>query len=567
MRERKWIGKDHQLRFTERDQSKVFEKIHSDGAYKKKNRNLTRVFPAVAAILFLMIGGILVIPMMTDQEKMPANVPDDAVPLPADQEDSIEDTLTLLTLVGSDEAERRIEYGVVTIYNPASRSMKMTTIPRDTLMTIFINNEGETTEDKFTHSAAYNGIEGAAESVESLVRIEVDETVWLDELTVNKLLAGAGLDGEMPTYYPNDEQTPIVREEKRLEVLKAYFAHAGSDMSLPDIQEEFDVSPDAAKIIKANEKIMTVNLMEEAQTDQIDGIYYEVINDESMTQFRKSLKRHLLSDEGIFTFTNFDIEDPIEDQRTYFLMVSAEWTGHQPAFIESVEITDREGNPLNEEGLTWSMYVTPENDKFGLFEDYQGELIGIEGSEIDELTEVALKFETDHLVSNDDRRLKITYSFEGESREQLVEWDTLSRLNTTVDETDSSLSEETTIDIAKSQWKYELKVNGTAIPENGTMAVSKSEVDVLLTEQRPVSDMIPEDTMMKGKISEEFYEHIESISSEPDDVSVTDGTTVTGYQLYFDMNENDKIELKISSELQERLGLESSSVIILKNES
>ncbi|WP_079505065.1 hypothetical protein [Mesobacillus jeotgali] len=62
-------------------------------------------------------------------------------------------------------------------------------------------------------------------------------------------------------------------------------------------------------------------------------------------------------------------------------------------------------------------------------------------------------------------------------------------------------SDEEMLEFARSQFIYDLQINGKTIPENGELAISSGNVEILLSQRSMGYDILQPDWLEKGKIS------------------------------------------------------------------
>lgn len=128
----------------------------------------------------------------------------------------------------------------------------------------------------------------------------------------------------------------------------------------------------------------------------------------------------------------------------------------------------------------------------------------------------------------------------------------------------SYFSEEQLNAFAEDQWQYRLSVSDVDIPVSGVLEVEADQIEISLSQQQPEMSLLPSEIFEQGQISgESYHEHILEVTPEPAEETWRDGTVVTGYGLiYTDLTPGTEIQLTITEELQERLGLETNQLII-----
>ncbi|MBM7579079.1 LCP family glycopolymer transferase [Jeotgalibacillus terrae] len=438
MKERKGIGKDHQLEFTEKDQGEVFEKLRNH--HTKSKYSPGKALPLIAALLFVMVGAVLILPMLLEENpQVPSAGKEEnetnEVFIPDSENNEVSDlpddrTFTLLSLVRNSSQTSRIEYGIVMVFNTETKVMTYTSIPRDAYVPVQRNDQEEPEADKFTNAALSSGIDGAAKTVENLLGINIDETVWVDEIQLQESLKSYVTDYRiLPIYTDDGKRDPEEREELRLEVLQPLIESRHYKDNPQTIKHDLNVPFDTAEIIAANRSAQFVNVMKGAVAQQMeDGMNYEVLSEDQLSQQKEKLTEHLFKDEGIFAFEVMYPEQSFFENQKYYMVSRLEWTGAQVVEINSVEITDETGNKLDDEGLDWSLYGLDGEEGFGLMEDEPEGMIKIEDFPIGARTRVAFEFELDGETTTEDRWFKINYTYNGEEQEQIVSWNFLNRI-------------------------------------------------------------------------------------------------------------------------------------------
>lgn len=130
-------------------------------------------------------------------------------------------------------------------------------------------------------------------------------------------------------------------------------------------------------------------------------------------------------------------------------------------------------------------------------------------------------------------------------------------------ETEKEEYEKNQKELAKGLFRYELSIDDEEIL-NSEISTDKKEFSIILSERYP--NIISQDEKLNniintGKISENYQDHIKSLSPKPDDQTMTDGTVVTGFHyIYKDLNPGDTIKIEITDELKERLDFDSNTV-------
>ena len=132
-----------------------------------------------------------------------------------------------------------------------------------------------------------------------------------------------------------------------------------------------------------------------------------------------------------------------------------------------------------------------------------------------------------------------------------------------IDSSIQYLSKEGLLELAKNEWIYSIEVNGKSIQPNGIVEMHAGDLKIVLVEQTTVLSSVTKEIFNAGKISGNFYDHLEIIRIQPSNTYITDGTTVQGMVYEFtDMQKRTFVKLEISDELKERLDLETNTIII-----
>lgn len=116
--------------------------------------------------------------------------------------------------------------------------------------------------------------------------------------------------------------------------------------------------------------------------------------------------------------------------------------------------------------------------------------------------------------------------------------------------------------IAKMQWHYSLKIDDKKVSGN-TVEVDKTDFQVDLSEGHDALPLVPMDVFNNGRISGDTKEHIKFSNYKPSDMMEPAGGNVWGYVYEFkNVPHGTNIEMKISKELQERIGVNNNIINI-----
>jgi polyisoprenyl-teichoic acid--peptidoglycan teichoic acid transferase len=235
-------------------------------------------------------------------------------------------------LLGVDERENdkgRSDSMIVLTVNPNKKSVKMISIPRDTLTDIV----GHGTKDKINHAYAFGGVEMSMDTVEGLLDIPIDYYVQINmegfEDIVNAV-GGVTVNNDLNFSYGGysfkegelklsgkealafsrmryeDPRGDFGRQLRQREVIQAVINEGASVSSLWNFDNIFDALGNNVKTnLKFEEMVDIQKHYKSASKDiqqiqiktgsgtKIDGIYYYVIPDEELSEIQTTLRDHL----------------------------------------------------------------------------------------------------------------------------------------------------------------------------------------------------------------------------------------------------------------------------------
>lgn len=235
-------------------------------------------------------------------------------------------------LLGVDERENdkgRSDSMIVLTVNPNKKSVKMISIPRDTLTDIV----GHGTRDKINHAYAFGGVEMSMDTVEGLLDIPIDYYVQINmegfEDIVNAV-GGVTVNNDLNFSYGGysfnegeltlsgkealafsrmryeDPRGDFGRQLRQREVIQGVIREGASVSSLWNFDDIFDALGNNVKTnLKFEEMVDIQKHYKSASKDieqiqiktgsgtKIDGIYYYVIPDEELSDIRSTLQDHL----------------------------------------------------------------------------------------------------------------------------------------------------------------------------------------------------------------------------------------------------------------------------------
>ncbi|MDN3425666.1 LytR family transcriptional regulator [Microbacterium sp. APC 3898] len=246
-----------------------------------------------------------------------------------DQELSLteQDPFSVL-LLGVDEREDdrgRSDTVVVMTINPAEKSTKMVSIPRDTYTEIV----GRGTTDKINHAYAFGGIEMSLDTVENLLDIPIDYVMQVNMegfkdivdavggVEVNNTMAfddyPAGtiqLNGDEALGYvrmrKQDPEGDFGRQNRQKQVIQAIMKEGASVNSLLNYKDIFTALGDNVRTNMTFDEMMDVQsnyrdaigtvdqmIVEDGYGETINGIWYYMMDDAELAEIQSTLKEHL----------------------------------------------------------------------------------------------------------------------------------------------------------------------------------------------------------------------------------------------------------------------------------
>jgi polyisoprenyl-teichoic acid--peptidoglycan teichoic acid transferase len=235
-------------------------------------------------------------------------------------------------LMGVDERANdkgRSDSMIVLTVNPQTESVKMISIPRDTLTDIV----GRGTRDKINHAYAFGGVEMAMDTVEGLLDIPVDYYVQVNmegfEDIVNAV-GGVTVNNDLNFNYGGfsfaegklelsgkealafsrmryeDPRGDFGRQLRQREVIQGVIREGAGVSSLWNYDDIFDAlgnnvktnltfdeMVDIQKHYRAASKDIEQIQIKTGSGTKIDGIYYYVIPDAELSLIQETLQNHL----------------------------------------------------------------------------------------------------------------------------------------------------------------------------------------------------------------------------------------------------------------------------------
>ncbi|AKG04015.1 hypothetical protein AAV35_003890 [Salimicrobium jeotgali] len=149
------------------------------------------------------------------------------------------------------------------------------------------------------------------------------------------------------------------------------------------------------------------------------------------SESESSTKKNEISKNGEFSIENISASS-LSSGEKYFFVIPIKWSGNKTAKIASVEMINREESVHSDDGINYNFYGGKADKKTGVYErDDIGEKEEIEGFEIDDkaslILETSLK---NHVETNKNRKIQITYDVNGQERDQIISSSTFENLST-----------------------------------------------------------------------------------------------------------------------------------------
>ncbi|MBS4535111.1 hypothetical protein GOQ29_05695 [Clostridium sp. D2Q-14] len=138
--------------------------------------------------------------------------------------------------------------------------------------------------------------------------------------------------------------------------------------------------------------------------------------------------------------------------------------------------------------------------------------------------------------------------------------------NDFIDKTIKYLDEDALLEIARSEWKYQIEVDEKPIPLNGKVEINKDTFKIVYSVESSLLSNVQEELFSKGPMSGDFIDHLKVVGIKPNNIGRTDGTVITAFVYEFEsLPKNTNFKLEISDELKERLDLETNTINIQVN--
>ena len=235
-------------------------------------------------------------------------------------------------LLGVDERENdngRSDTMIVITVNPAKKSIKMLSIPRDTRTEIV----GYDLEDKINHAYAYGGVPMAMATVENFLDIPLDHYVFINMegfLKIIDTLGGVTIQNDMELTYNdyhfpegevtlNGEEALIFtriryedprgdfgRQIRQRQVIEAVLKKASSPTTILKATDLLEVVGENVRmnfsmkeliqlqgVYKKMDSTIEQLAFEEGSGTRINNIWYFIPNEQELEQIQIELKEHL----------------------------------------------------------------------------------------------------------------------------------------------------------------------------------------------------------------------------------------------------------------------------------
>jgi polyisoprenyl-teichoic acid--peptidoglycan teichoic acid transferase len=235
-------------------------------------------------------------------------------------------------LLGVDERENdkgRSDSMIVLTVNPEVKSVKMISIPRDTLTDIV----GHGTRDKINHAYAFGGVEMAMDTTENLLDIPIDYYVQINMEGFEDIVNAVGgvtvqndlnfssggytfnkgeitLSGKEALAFTRmryeDPRGDFGRQLRQREIIQGVINEGASVSSLWKFDDIFDALGNNVKTNLKFEQMVDIQKHYKAASQdieqiqiktgsgtKIDGIYYYVIPESELQEIQSTLQKHL----------------------------------------------------------------------------------------------------------------------------------------------------------------------------------------------------------------------------------------------------------------------------------
>lgn len=298
---------------------------------KKKKRKWLRITGIIFLLLFIGVGAYLftIYQSLTNAvDTMHEPIVREREPRPETFKKSEPFTALMLGVDERQGDKGRSDTIIVLAVNPDKQSVKMLSIPRDTLTEII----GRGTEDKINHAYAFGGVEMSMDTVENFLDIPIDYYLKVNMegfqdivdavggITVNNNLeftegnlhfaeGNIDLDGREALAFvrmrKQDPQGDFGRQTRQRQVIQGVINKGASLGSLTKFDNIFEalgsnvktnITFDEMVDIQGNYRSAAGNIEQmkvEATGQYINGVSYQLISDEEKLRIQTELKDHL----------------------------------------------------------------------------------------------------------------------------------------------------------------------------------------------------------------------------------------------------------------------------------
>lgn len=137
--------------------------------------------------------------------------------------------------------------------------------------------------------------------------------------------------------------------------------------------------------------------------------------------------------DGEFMFGNM-YGDSLESNESYYIVLPFEWTGEEPAVINSVELVKENEDPVTfeEDGIEYEFFGADPLKQTGLYSGDReiGEVVDINGFELQGESRIVAEVRLGEVEEDESRAAKINFTVNDEEYQEIVDWDTFKVLST-----------------------------------------------------------------------------------------------------------------------------------------
>lgn len=126
--------------------------------------------------------------------------------------------------------------------------------------------------------------------------------------------------------------------------------------------------------------------------------------------------------------------DSLESNESYYIVLPFEWTGEEPAVINSVELVKENEEPVTygEDGIEYKFFGADPLKQVGLYSGGRniGEVVNINGFELQGESRIVAEVRLGEVVEDETRSAKINFTVNDEKYQKVVDWDTFKEMST-----------------------------------------------------------------------------------------------------------------------------------------